>query len=350
MGFLAKIRNYIKRYRNRDFRTSIAREKTEKYLFRDEKKWQRKPVFAFFRKKTERLSPFSRFIQNKITTLHDITSRQWLYLGYIGSFLILASLYIVFYSPYFHISPSKVIIEGWNEAIDITLAYRSVEEIYGESIVFLDEEALAQSLKQNQKNIKEIQIDRLYPNGIKILLLSYPVIFDTTVFSLENRIWGMTENGILIPRNAFEKNGKYRLVLVGETFTEENFLDYKESISESKTKVIVKILDFLITTYKDLTITRVLYFDKENEIHIETSYWFILLSFQDFDSSRENESAKYIKSELLTLKTYLDVRKEGEKIPAPVYLDARIPGKIFSCSDTVICKSNLRNLYGEIYK
>lgn len=82
----------------------------------------------------------------------------------------------------------------------------------------------------------------------------------------------MTENGILIPRNAFEKNGKYKLVLVGETFTEENFLDYKESISESKTKVIVKILDFLITTYKDLTITRVLYFDKENEIHIETSY------------------------------------------------------------------------------
>ena len=199
------------------------------------------------------------------------------------------------------------------EGIDITLAYRSVEDMYGENIIFMDEEALARSIQQNQKNIKEIRIDRLYPNGIKILLSSYPVIFDTNIFSLENKAWGMTENGILIPRNAFEKNGKYKLTLVGEVYMEESFLDYKEAISEEKTKVIGKILDFLTTSYPDYTISRILYFSKENELHIESSYGITLLSFQDFDASRGSESAKHIKSELLTLKTYLDTQKTSGK-------------------------------------
>jgi cell division septal protein FtsQ len=93
-----------------------------------------------------------------------------MYLKYIGLFLIFASSYILLYSPYFLISPSKVLIEGLDEGIDISVAYRSIEELYGENIFFIDEAKVALSLKKYQQNISLIRIDRLYPNNIKILL------------------------------------------------------------------------------------------------------------------------------------------------------------------------------------
>lgn len=190
MGFLAKIRNYIKRYRNRDFRTSINKDKTQKYLFRDQNfshsrsKWK-----SFFSKNTNRLSPFSRFIQAKIDTVTDVAARQKMYLGYIGIFLIGGSLYVLTYSPYFHISPSKVIMESLTDGIDITIAYRTIEDLYGKNVFLIDEEEIANSLKKYQKNIAHIRIERLYPNGLKILLSSYPIPFDVSISSIQDTTW-----------------------------------------------------------------------------------------------------------------------------------------------------------------
>lgn len=164
MGFLAKIRNYIKRYKNRDFRTSIHKEKSQKYLFRDQSPVHIRSKWNIFKKKTNRLSPFSRFIQAKVLSISDIALRQRLYLGYIGTFLIGACFYIVAYSPYFHISPSKVMMEALTEGIDVSIANRTIEDLYGKSVFLIDEAEIANSIKKYQKNIKEIRIDRLYPN------------------------------------------------------------------------------------------------------------------------------------------------------------------------------------------
>ena len=165
-----KIQHLIKQYKNRKFRSSITEEKNQKYLFRDEKIETRKKTWNIFRKNGERVSPFTRFIQDKIYISPNITQNQQMYLKYIGLFLIFASSYILLYSPYFLISPSKVLIEGLDEGIDISVAYRSIEELYGENIFFIDEAKVALSLKKYQQNISLIRIDRLYPNNIKILL------------------------------------------------------------------------------------------------------------------------------------------------------------------------------------
>ena len=51
-------------------------------------------------------------------------------LGYIGAVLIMLCVYIFTFSPYFQISPSKVIIESISDGLDINIAYRSIEDIY----------------------------------------------------------------------------------------------------------------------------------------------------------------------------------------------------------------------------
>lgn len=32
------------------------------------------------------------------------------------------------------------------------------------------------------------------------------------------------------------------------------------------------------------------------------------------------------------------------------YIDMRIPGKIFVCKEKVLCKNNLKRIYGDYYK
>lgn len=122
-------------------------------------------------------------------------------LGYIGGVLIVLSLYIVVFSPYFKVSPNKVLVEASTPGIDINIAYRSLEDIYGASIFLLDEEATALALKESLKNISHIRIEKLYPNGVKVLISGTPIQYTATIFGIDKR-YGMTENGVLVPESA----------------------------------------------------------------------------------------------------------------------------------------------------
>ncbi len=88
----------------------------------------------------------------------------------IGAFLIIATLYILFYSPYFLLSPSKILIESLDETVDVSIAYRSIESLYGKNIFFIDQKTTAKAIQADQKNITSIRIDHLYPNSLKIIL------------------------------------------------------------------------------------------------------------------------------------------------------------------------------------
>lgn len=95
--------------------------------------------------------------------------------------LIALSVYIFLFSPYFQISPSKVLISAESDGIDINIAYRAIEDIYEQNLFFFDEQKLAKNLKKYQNNIETVRIDRLYPNGLKIIIKSYPVLYRATV-------------------------------------------------------------------------------------------------------------------------------------------------------------------------
>ena len=97
--------------------------------------------------------------------------------------------YILLFSSYFQISPSKVLIESIGDGIDINIAYRAIEDIYGENVFSFDESSLAQNLKKYQNNIEKVSIDRLYPNGLKIVIKSFPILYKANITSRANKFW-----------------------------------------------------------------------------------------------------------------------------------------------------------------
>lgn len=196
MGFLEKLRNISPRSEKKDFRETVEKERTQKYLMPTDIDEKKKKSTHPSRSK---LSSFTRTISKHIQITKDFSDREQFYLRSIGIFLILATLYIVIYSPYFLLSPSKILIESLSDGIDISLAYRSIEPMYGVNLLFLDQEKVAEMIQNDQKNISSIQVDALYPNSIKVLLSAYPIVFRVSIPPLRSKEWGMTENGVLVP-------------------------------------------------------------------------------------------------------------------------------------------------------
>ena len=185
MDFLSRIKRHLQNRKNSSFRKNVQEEKKQKYLFRDDENTKytssRQGIFSR-QKKT--LAPFaSSIIKNTTDLKRRVTESRAL--AYIGVMLLILSGYIIGFSPYFKISPSHVLLEADSPSIDLTIAYRSIEEIYGKSIFLIDEKDVAITIQKSLKNISRITIDKLYPNGIKILLKGAPIKYKATLFGNE---------------------------------------------------------------------------------------------------------------------------------------------------------------------
>jgi hypothetical protein len=97
------------------------------------------------------------------------------------------------------VSPSHVLLEASNEGIDVSVAYRAIEDIYGTSLFWLDETEVATTLKKSLKNLAHVTIDKLYPNGVKVLMTSTPIGYKAKIYGFD-REWEMSDNGVLIPK------------------------------------------------------------------------------------------------------------------------------------------------------
>ncbi len=190
------------------------------------------------------------------------------------------------------------------------MAYRAVEDIYGQNVFFFNEERLAYAIQRYQKNISHVSINRLYPNGVKITLSSYPILFQTSIVGIENKKWGISSNGILIPSMQIKTTEMKSLEIHNDTNPDE-FLDYKEIISDRKMIAIQNILQIFSENWGDLKIKNVQFLEKENEVHINLEIGTkILLALQDFSIGKSGADIyANLKQELLTLKTYIDREK-----------------------------------------
>jgi hypothetical protein len=227
-----------------------------------------------------------------------------------------------------------------------------MEDEYYQSLFFLDEKQIGITLKKYLKNISKISVDKLYPSGLKILIDGYPIRYTATITGLE-KSWVMTENWVLTPM------GKYRwswtllpLEIASDILGSELFLDYKWVILEDSMFLIGRIMDLWKREWPDMVIEKIRYFDRENELHISIVKWTkIILSLQGgVESYNTKEQIRYVKQQLISLKNYIR-RYPGELMTGRVvYIDMRIGGKIFVCSEVAICKNNLISVYGNIYR
>jgi hypothetical protein len=266
MTLARQIRNNIQKiirlWKNRTFRKEIALEKKKRYLFDAQKETKAPPtLFTLFREK-KRFYYFNTFINTfKEHRNHFRTSFL-----FISSFLVIGSCYVLFFSPYFRISPSKVIIERLDSITDINIAYRSIEDVYGASIFSIETNTIIEKLTNLQKNIKHAEISRLFPNGLKIIIQSYKPEFFVR-FPTSEKSYILTENGILVYQKTNESN-LYSLDLVDPNFTEMSFIDYKEGVSVEFMAFILRARDFFKSTFANMNISKFTYFKSEREIHV----------------------------------------------------------------------------------
>ncbi len=270
----------------------------------------------------------------------------------IGAILIFLTGYIVLFSPYFKISPSQVIVEAMTPGVDIAIAYRTLEWIYGDSIFLIDETAVANNLKSHLKNITSISINRLYPNGIKVLITGAPILFDTTITGIPDKKWWISKNGVFVPETDLNDiKIQYHLNITSRALIGDFFLNYKQGIEEYNMEIISRIFEIFISEWPDLKLIRSGYFEWENELHmILESGTKIILALQNDKENQPWTIPKNILDELVTLRTYISSNRVHLTDGSISYIDARIPGKLFVCSDKIICQKNLILIYGEAYR
>lgn len=207
-------------------------------------------------------------------------------------------MYIFFFSPYFRISPSKVIIERLDSITDINIAYKSIEDVYGTSILGVETSKVLEELTALQKNIKHVKITKLFPNGLKIIIESYKPEFFVR-FSSSEKSYIITSNGILIYQKVNNTN-LYFLDLVDPSFTEMSFIDYKEGVGEEFMPSILRARDIFKTTFPTVNIAKFAYFKAEREVHIALESGLIVLL----------RTAPDTDNQILSLKIYNDKNKD----------------------------------------
>lgn len=298
MDFMRRLRSgiqgIIRYWKNRKFRKEIALEKQKRYLFDAKKQHENTPsLFTLFREK-KRFYYFNTIIN----TLDRNRDRFRLSFLLIGAFLIISTSYIAFFSPYFRISPSKVIIERLDSITDINIAYKSIENIYGTSIFSVETGEIFQELTTLQKNIKQVKVSKLFPNGLKIIIESYQPQFFVRFPSLE-KSYILTSNGILVYQKSNDAHLHF-LDLVDPNFVEMNFIDYKEGMREEFMKPLIVSRDFFKSTFPTVNIAKFAFFKYEREIHIALESGLVILL----------RAAPDIENQILSLKVYNDKNKD----------------------------------------
>jgi hypothetical protein len=118
---------------------------------------------------------------------------------------------------------------------------------------------------------------------------------------VKEKKWGMTENGVLVPKDTIDEAQRYMLKYVDNSINSDILLDYRELIRESESKILKKTIDFFAETWSDLPISSMTYLNKENELHILLkNNTRILFTLQDFTKKTgEIQSYKHIRMQLL---------------------------------------------------
>ena len=256
--------------------------------------------------------------------------------------LISISLFIILYSSIFELSESKIIIERLDDWSNEWLIKESLIPYIWTSIFKLSKEEIKKDILKYQKNINSIYIDRLPLNWLRITIESHKPLFKTR---FKNRVpseYLLLENWVLI-RNANNINDIPVLDITSEKLNRAVFLDYEEAVPERLLVKIFLIYEKIFNVLPEwLSISKMHYFQIENEIHITLSNKIIL--FFDLSSSSIDDAFNW----LLELNKQLDILTQDANWI--IYINLWIMPSIAVCDEWTNCYNNLVRIYWNDYK
>lgn len=246
--------------------------------------------------------------------------------------------YWSYYSPYFDIVPSNVIIESTDGFTDINKAYDSIASIYRKKLYLLDKDSISENLKKDQKQIADVSIDALYPNGVRITITAQkPLALIKT---------GEKEIPLVLSHSGVFMNADRSisdLSMVGQISL---IPSDKERIKPGNTNIDPIALESLrfimnyLTIHEwnivGLKIQEITLLEQEREIHCkyEKGSLFFVMN-------------KKIDEQLQNLELFASQNQTW--FQNALYIDARVAKRIFVCSETNICRQNLNILYPRLY-
>ncbi|MCT4617059.1 MAG: hypothetical protein N4A38_02510 [Candidatus Gracilibacteria bacterium] len=251
----------------------------------------------------------------------------------LGGFLVLGVIYILFFSSYFAIN--AVYIERTDDLSNIDIAYNVVPDLYGKPILTINKNKIIKSLKDLQANLNKVEISRVYPTSLKILLTSYKGEFNTII---NGKKYLLLENGSLVPGGYKESLSSLKIHLEDEDTL--SLLGYSAFVNEKDITALSIIKQLFLKNFGSLEVESYDYFPLEREIHINLVGKNTKLIFDLVTDPKD---------QLNRLKLLMNENSLEEL----VYADLRIEGKIFYCgkkderdwNNIPKCQNNLEQIY-----
>lgn len=318
MKILKKLeKKYKNFFKNKTFQKELKKYKDSIYF---KEKSQTK-----YRSKRNKFKLFEKRLQFENT----FTQIKWLNLYYfiIWFVLILSSLYIVLFSDYFSVKNIDIIKnDSW---VNINLAYKSVEDIRYSPLIFTDKKEIKQKILSFQPNISNVEISKILPNNLKIILTSFDKLF---YFENDWKKYEILENWSVIPTSTIQKENIIKIKWLSLYW----FIDYKIIFDWATLKSIFNALNYLKENNSFVQVKELTYYLKEYEFHILTQDNITIL----FDLTKD------IKPQVEKLDIFY--KNYQNQIKAWItYIDLRIEDKLIYCPEDKykICKNNLDSVY-----
>lgn len=249
------------------------------------------------------------------------------YYTILAIFLISLGIYVIFW-PIFKVKNIEIIKQ--DNTTSMIIAYKAVENFRWDSIFTVKRNDILKKLTDYQQNIKDIKIDIILPNTLKITIDSYDENFNTTI---NDKSFILTYNGTLIPSMHSKELPVLNVLLDVDA---NKFLDYKKLLDTpflTKINLILKSLDENIINF---SIQDLDYYVVERELHIISENGTRVIFDLQWDVTLQIRKLAIFHKEHINF----------EKSPL-IYIDLRIKNKIFYCDyeNEYDCKQNLKSIY-----
>jgi cell division septal protein FtsQ len=240
-------------------------------------------------------------------------------------FLVFCIIFLIFW-PFLKVK--NILITREDTIININQAYWNVEYTRWKNILFLDTSTIASRLQKWQNSIEEVRFKVKFPDTLQIHLKAYTPLFETQDQLI---LW----NGVFVTKEGI---GNYELDTMIVESSNEDIFTYWYTLNPVELQKITLLMSELRKNILWFNPTAIQFYTAEKEVIIsqEDSTLFI------FDVSWS------IPEQIEQLSIY---QKEWWGIPKNtyVYIDVRIPKKLFLCSleQEFVCSKNLLNIYWE---
>ena len=270
-----------------------------------------------------------KYILTLISKINIKFSPNNLYYYYLfGTCLILwIILFIIFWSVF---KVKKINIFRNDSITNVNIAYRAIDSIRWKNIFSLEKTEISNLIKNYQKNVKYINVNKKLPNTLNINIWSYKEVFNTD-YNWKNYI--VVKNWTFIPNKFNKELIKVNIVRKNKT----NLIpDYKIIIKKDFVQKIEELFNKLKNNLLSIKIKNIYLYETERNVIIMLDNWTKLLFNINTDIKNQIANLMVLNQE------YFNINKK--KV---VYIDLRINNKIFICplENEYQCKINLKRIY-----